>query len=124
MRSKDSNASEQKVPVVVFVSGGAWYSFPTIRHSLPYTVSHDVCCNRTIGYKGWGGLMGRIIMQHGTSHHESHQQHHHALCYPSLLLLVLGTGIMFVCVDYRNFPQGTMSCMLGTFSLSLHNIFV
>jgi hypothetical protein len=49
-------AAATKAPVVVFLSGGAW----------------------CIGYKGWGGLMGRVMAQH---------------------------GVLFVAPDYRNFPQ-------------------
>lgn len=65
---------QTKVPVVVFVSGGAW----------------------TIGYKGWGALMGRVIMQH---------------------------GIMFVTPDYRNFPQGNMSRMVEDIDHALGWVF-
>lgn len=64
----------KKAPVVVFVSGGAW----------------------TIGYKGWGGLMGRIMMNH---------------------------GILFVTPDYRNFPQGNMSHMLDDIDAAMAWVF-
>ncbi|KAJ1260960.1 hypothetical protein BS78_10G271400 [Paspalum vaginatum] len=50
-------------PVVAFVTGGAWI----------------------IGYKGWGGLLGRRLSER---------------------------GIIVACIDYRNFPQGTIGDMV------------
>jgi len=50
-------------PVVAFVTGGAW----------------------TIGYKGWGALLGRRLAER---------------------------GILVACLDYRNFPQGTIGDMV------------
>ena len=47
---------ENRVPVVVFFAGGAWM----------------------IGYKAWGALMGKVMMEE---------------------------GVLFVTPDYRNFPQ-------------------
>ncbi|KAG2608418.1 probable isoprenylcysteine alpha-carbonyl methylesterase ICMEL1 isoform X2 [Panicum virgatum] len=50
-------------PVVAFVTGGAWI----------------------IGYKGWGALLGRRLVER---------------------------GIIVACIDYRNFPQGTIGDMV------------
>ncbi|XP_044467767.1 probable isoprenylcysteine alpha-carbonyl methylesterase ICMEL2 [Mangifera indica] len=61
-----TNNAEQ-VPVVVFVTGGAWI----------------------IGYKAWGSLLGRQLAER---------------------------NIIVACIDYRNFPQGTISDMVNDVS--------
>ncbi|KAI3844934.1 hypothetical protein MKX03_019309 [Papaver bracteatum] len=57
------NSDDGPMPVVAFITGGAWI----------------------IGYKAWGSLLGQQLSER---------------------------GVIVACIDYRNFPQGTMSDMV------------
>ncbi|KAK3289120.1 hypothetical protein CYMTET_3427 [Cymbomonas tetramitiformis] len=57
------NGDKRGLPVVIFVTGGVWL----------------------IGYKGWGALLGKRLMER---------------------------GVLVATLDYRNFPQGTVSDMV------------
>ncbi|KAG9146661.1 hypothetical protein Leryth_019688 [Lithospermum erythrorhizon] len=69
-------------PVVIFVTGGAWI-IGSDRMGMTSSVSCD--CLLVLKYKAWGSLLGLQLAER---------------------------DIIVACLDYRNFPQGTISDMV------------